>query len=80
MRGELAGFIDLLLSNVGYSQSSISDAYQVPIWKHIEPVMQGPAIATTAGIIVILALTWLLARGPHGACGGRPPPPSPWLS
>jgi hypothetical protein len=63
VRGELAGFIDLLKSNIGYSQSSISDAYQVPIWKHIEPVMQGPAMATAAGIVVILALTWLLARG-----------------
>jgi hypothetical protein len=62
IRGELGGFIDLLISNVGYSQSNISDAYQLPIWKHIEPVMQGPAIATTAGIIMILALTWTLAR------------------
>ena len=62
VRGEFTGYISLLISNVSYSQSSISDAYQLPIWKHIEPVMQGPAMATVAGIIAILALTWLLAR------------------
>ena len=62
VRGELRGFVDLMVSNVGYSQSSISDSYQLPIWKHIEPVMQGPAMATLAGTILVLSLTWRLAR------------------
>ena len=59
VRGELQGFMDLILSNIGYSQSLIADAYPVPIWVHLEPVLQGPAITVTGGIVFLLALTRL---------------------
>ena len=66
VRGELQGFIDLILSNIGYSQSLIADAYPIPIWVHLEPVLQGPAVTVTAGIVFLLALTRLTA-GPAEA-------------
>lgn len=61
LRGELVGFFELLVSNVGYSQSPISDAYQVPLWVHLEPVMSGPAVAILSGSILALAITRLAA-------------------
>jgi hypothetical protein len=61
-RGEFVGYVKLLISNVSYSQSSISVSYQVPVWKHIEPVFTSAAMATTAGIVLILALVAVLAR------------------
>lgn len=57
-RGEFRGFIDLIISNVSYSQSNISDAYNIPILKHIEPVFTASAVTVTAAISVILLLTW----------------------
>lgn len=57
LRGEFTGFIELLISNVGYSQSPISDAYQIPLWVHIEPVMQGPAVAVFAATVLVLTVT-----------------------
>ena len=61
VRGEFRGFIDLILSNIGYSQSMISDAYAIPIWVHIEPVLQGPAVAVTSVIVFLLAMTRITA-------------------
>ena len=66
VRGELQGFIDLILSNIGYSQSLISDAYPIPIWVHLEPVLQGPAIAVVAVIVFLLALTRLTPEAADG--------------
>ena len=60
LRGELAGFMDLLISNIGYSQSPISDAYQIPLWVHVEPVMQGPAIAAFGATLLVLAVTRMI--------------------
>jgi hypothetical protein len=56
IRGEFTGFIDLILSNIGYSQSSISDAYDIPVWKHIEPVLTAATMTTLATIAVILLI------------------------
>ena len=61
VRGELTGFIDLLISNVGYSQSPISDAYAIPIWVHLEPVMQSSAVLVLAITVAIITLSRLLA-------------------
>ena len=57
LRGELVGFLNLIRTNITYSQSDLADAYEVPIWKHLEPVLQGPTIALLATILLILALT-----------------------
>lgn len=61
VRGELVGYLKLLWSNVSYSQSSTTSAvlgpYQWPIWAHLEPVFTTPAVAVTATIILVLALT-----------------------
>jgi hypothetical protein len=62
IRGEFVGYVKLVMSNIGYSQSSISDAYQVPILKHIEPVFGSATSTTVAAIIVILALVAVLRR------------------
>lgn len=62
LRGEFRGFVDLVVSNIGYSQSSISDAYDIPILKHIEPVFNGATTATFLTILVILLITWLVTR------------------
>ena len=58
LRGELIGFLKLVWSNIGYSQQQISDAYQVPIWSHLEPVMVPGAVIT----VTATALTILLVR------------------
>ena len=60
-RGELTGFIDLLISNIGYSQSPISDAYAIPIWVHLEPVMQNSAVVVLAITVAIITLARLIA-------------------
>ena len=57
LRGELVGFLNLIRTNITYSQSDIADAYEIPIWRHLEPVLQGPTIALLATILLILALT-----------------------
>ena len=63
LRGELIGFFKLIWSNIGYSQSSISDAYDIPILKHIEPVFTQATIITLSATLAILILTVVLA--PH---------------
>lgn len=63
LRGELIGFLKLVWSNIGYSQQQISDAYQVPIWVHVEPVMVPGAVIT----VTASALTLLLVRCPRGS-------------
>jgi len=65
LRGELVGFFELIRSNVGYSQSSISDAYDVPILKHIEPVFTQATVITVAATLAILVLTHVLAPNQH---------------
>ncbi len=62
IRGEFQGFVDLVLSNIGYSQSSISDAYDIPIWKHIEPVFTSAIMTTVAAIAVIALITMLVSQ------------------
>lgn len=62
IRGEFVGYVKLVMSNIGYSQSSISDAYQVPILKHIEPVFVSATCATVAAMVAILALVAVLRR------------------
>lgn len=75
IRGELIGFFKLIRSNIGYSQSSISDAYDIPILKHIEPVFTQATVITVAATLAILVLTHVLTPSQHktyrisvGAC------------
>ena len=63
LRGEWIGFLELVWSNIGYSQQQISDAYQVPIWAHVEPVMVPGAVIT----VTASALTLLIVRCPRGS-------------
>jgi hypothetical protein len=65
LRGELVGFVDLIRSNIGYSQSSISDAYDIPILKHIEPVFTQATVITVAATLAILVLTHVLVPNKH---------------
>lgn len=61
-RGEFIGFIKLVWSNIGYSQQPLGDAYQIPIWQHIEPVMTaGSMITVCASILAVI-----LVRGSRG--------------
>ena len=56
-RGELLGFLELVWSNIGYSQQPLADAYQVPIWSHLEPVMvAGAVISVAATALAILVV------------------------
>lgn len=63
VRGELGGFLTLVRTNMTYSQADLADAYRVPIWSHLEPVLQGSTVATIALITLILALTWRSSTG-----------------
>ncbi len=57
VRGELLGFLELVWSNIGYSQQPLMDAYQVPIWSHLEPVMvPGAVISVAATALAILVV------------------------
>ena len=56
IRGELIGFLELIWSNIGYSQKPLSDAYDLPLWSHIEPVMvPGSVIVVAATAATVLA-------------------------
>jgi len=57
LRGELVGFLTLVQTNIAYSQSDLADVYNVPIWSHLEPVLQGPTVALLATTLLILAIT-----------------------
>lgn len=61
LRGEFIGFINLVRSNIGYSQSSISDAYDLPILKHIEPVFTQATVITFTATLVAILLVYVLA-------------------
>jgi len=61
LRGELFGFFDLIRSNISYSQSSISVAYDIPILKHIEPVFTQATMITVAATLVILVFTHVVS-------------------
>lgn len=67
IRGEFRGFIDLLVSNIGYSQSSqtaqVASPYAVPVWSHLEPVFGASAIVVLAATIATLALVHLTSGG-----------------
>jgi hypothetical protein len=62
-RGEFIGFINLIRSNIGYSQSSIADAYDVPILKHIEPVFSQSTVITVCAALIIVTLVYIV--NPH---------------
>ena len=57
LRGELLGFFTLIRTNISYSQSDLADAYAIPIWSHVEPVMQGATVAMLATTVLVLAIT-----------------------
>ena len=57
VRGELFGFLTLIRTNISYSQSDLADAYAIPIWSHVEPVMQGATVALLATTILVVAIT-----------------------
>jgi len=63
VRGELIGFLELVWSNIGYSQQPLSDAYQLPIWSHIEPVLVPGAVVSIAAT----ALAVTVVRAPAGS-------------
>ena len=62
-RGELLGFLELVWSNIGYSQQPLADAYQVPIWSHLEPVMVHGAVISIAAT----GLAILVVQTPRGS-------------
>lgn len=57
LRGELIGFLTVIRTNMAYSQADLADSYNVPVWSHLEPVMQGPTVALLATTLLILALS-----------------------
>lgn len=60
LRGEFIGYLELVWSNIGYSQQPLGDAYDVPLWNHIEPVLTASTVITVAATLLVIVTSSLL--------------------